>query len=86
MPGINPHANDQDASTMKMTEQMALKRNAERQKQIVADTAKLLDLAQKLNADVSKSDKNMLSLAVIKEADEIEKLAKSIKEKMRDGD
>ena len=85
LPGINPNAPDQDAATRRMTEQMAIKRNSQRQQQIVADTAHLLDLAQKLNTEVSKSDKNTLSISVVKEAEEIEKLAKSIKERMRDG-
>jgi hypothetical protein len=67
-----------------MTEQMSLRRNAQRQQQILADTARLLQLAEKLNADVSKTDKNTLSVPVVKEADEIEKLAKAIKDKMRD--
>lgn len=85
IPGVNPRSSDQDEATRRMTEQMALKRNSQRQEQIVADTAHLLDLAQKLNADVSKSSKDTLSISVVKEAEEIEKLAKTIKERMRDG-
>ena len=69
-----------------MAEQMALARNAQRQKQIVSESAHLLDLAQKLNTDVAKSSKNELSVSVVKEAEQIEKLAKSIKDKMRYGD
>jgi hypothetical protein len=69
----------------RMSAQMALRRNAQRQQQIVADTARLLQLAQKLNDEVSKSSKDELSVSVVKEADEIEKLAKAIKGKMRDG-
>jgi len=84
-PGVNPRSSDQDEATRRMAEQMAIKRNSQRQQQIVADTAHLLDLAQKLNTEVSKSDKNTLSISVVKEAEEIEKLAKSIKERMRDG-
>ncbi|HET8635437.1 MAG TPA: hypothetical protein VFL96_01155, partial [Acidobacteriaceae bacterium] len=62
-----------------------LERNSDRQKKIEADTAHLLDLAKELHAAVVKSNKNTLSIDVVKDADEIEKLAKSIKEKMRDG-
>jgi hypothetical protein len=69
-----------------MAEQMALARNTQRQKQIVSESAHLLDLAQKLNTDVTKSNKNELSVSVVKEAEQIEKLAKSIKDKMRYGD
>ncbi len=69
-----------------MAEQMAIARNAQRQKQIVSESARLLVLAQNLNADVNKSNKDELSISVVKEAEEIEKLAKSIKDKMRYGD
>lgn len=86
VPGVNPEASpDGDPMTRKMSTEMVVKRNIQRQQEIVADTNKLLQLAQQLNADVSKSNKDMLSVSVVKEADEIEKLAKSVKEKMRDG-
>jgi len=85
IPGVNPSAPEQDPALRHMTEQMMIKRNAMRQQQIVSDTAHLLQLAQQLNDDVSKSNKDELSVTVVKDADEIEKLAKSIKEKMRDG-
>jgi hypothetical protein len=67
----------------KMEAEQAKSRNLERQKKIVDDTAKLLSLATELKGDVDKSDKNMLSLDVIKKADEIEKLAHSVKERMK---
>jgi hypothetical protein len=57
--------------------------NDERQKRLVADTDKLLELATQLHTDVAKTDKNMLSIDVIKRADEIEKLAHAVKERMR---
>jgi hypothetical protein len=85
IPGMSTGPADQDPSLHRMTEKMSLARNVQRQQEIVADTAHLLQLAQKLNDDVSKSDQNTLSLSVVKDADEIEKLAKSVKEKMRDG-
>jgi hypothetical protein len=40
-------------------------------------------LANELQADVQKSNKDTLSLDVIRKADEIEKLAKSVREKMK---
>jgi hypothetical protein len=55
----------------------------ERQAQLVADTNKLYQLAQDLQAEVAKSSKNTLSLAVVKKAAEVEKLAKSLKERMK---
>ena len=85
MPGANPNTSEQDPTLRRMNEQMSIKRNAQRQQQIVSDTAHLLQLAQQLNDAVSKSNKDELSVSVVKDADEIEKLAKSIKDKMRDG-
>jgi HAMP domain-containing protein len=58
-------------------------RNDARQKQLEADTDKLLQLATELHTDVAKTDKNILSIDVIKRADEIEKLAHAVKERMR---
>jgi hypothetical protein len=54
-----------------------------RQAQLVADTNRLYQLAQELQAEVAKSTKNTLSLAVVKKAAEVEKLAKSLKERMK---
>ena len=55
----------------------------QRQAQILADTNRLLQLAQELKIEVSKSNKDILSFAVVKKADAIEKLAKNLKERMR---
>ena len=57
--------------------------NAERRKQIADDSAKLLKLATDLKAEVDKTSKDTLSVNVIRKADEIEKLAHSVKEKMK---
>ena len=57
--------------------------NAERKKQIAEDSAKLMKLAADLRAEVDKTTKDTLSLNVIRQADEIEKLAHSVKEKMK---
>lgn len=57
--------------------------NAERKQQIADDSAKLLKLANDLKAEVDKTNKDTLSLTVIRKADEIEKLAHAVKEKMK---
>jgi hypothetical protein len=57
--------------------------NAERKKQINSESAKLLKLATELKAEVDKTDKDTLSVGVIRKAEEIEKLAHSVKEKMQ---
>ena len=58
-------------------------RNAERQKQLVADTQKLVALANELQAEVNQSTKDMLSLDVVRKADEIDKLARTVRDKMK---
>lgn len=85
-PAGPPQPRDMDPAMRRMTERMAIERNTQRQQKIVDDTARLLDLAKELNDAVSHSTKNTLSIAVVKKAEEIEKLAKTIKDKMRDGE
>lgn len=58
-------------------------RNTERQKRLVQDTDKLLALATDLKQEVDKTNKDVLSVEVIKKAEEIEKLAHSVKERMK---
>jgi nitric oxide reductase activation protein len=77
---IAPEAGPNDG---KLEHDQAKLRNMDRQKQIVSDTQKLVALANELQADVQKSNKDTLSLDVIRKADEIEKLAKSVREKMK---
>jgi hypothetical protein len=47
------------------------------------DTDRLLKLATELKENVEKSSKDTLSLEVIRKTEEIEKLAKSVREKMK---
>ncbi len=62
-------------------EKQAKMREEERQKRLIADTDKLLALATQLHEDVAKTDRHILSIDVVKRADEIEKLAHSVKER-----
>lgn len=57
--------------------------NAERKRQIADESARLLKLATELKSEVDKTTKDTLSLNVIHKADEIEKLAHSVKETMK---
>ncbi len=59
-------------------------RQDERQKRLVSDSDKLLTLATQLHEDVAKTNKNILSIDVIRRADEIERLAHNVKERMKD--
>jgi hypothetical protein len=87
MPGMpKPGLTDPDESNPMDTNRAAQQekmRNNDRQKRLVADTDKLLELATDLKAQVDKSTKDTLSVDVIKKADEIEKLAHSVKERMK---
>ncbi len=58
-------------------------RNLERQRRLVADTQRLLQLATELKAEVDKTNQNILSVDVVKKAEEIERLAKSVKDRMK---
>jgi hypothetical protein len=51
----------------------------QREAQIEADTKKLYQLSAELRAEVAKTYKESLSLTVLKKAEEIEKLARSLK-------
>jgi hypothetical protein len=67
----------------RMQKEMEKKANQERQLHLKTDTDKLFKLVTELKVQVDKSNENILSLDVVKKADEIEKLAHSVKEKMR---
>lgn len=71
---------------MAMREQQPRQANsdaASSKRQIADDSAKLLKLAGDLKAEVDKTSKDTLSIGVIRKADEIEKLARTVKEKMK---
>lgn len=57
--------------------------NKQRQVNLQKDTDHLLQLATELKQYVDKTNEHTMSLDVIKKADEIEKLAKSVKDKMK---
>jgi hypothetical protein len=87
--GASPMAGDPianrngDESQDRMFREMAKKANLERQAALKNDTEKLLKLAEELKTSVDKSSASVLSLEVLKKAEEIEKLARSVKDKMK---
>jgi hypothetical protein len=87
LPHLGANANDQDdhaeEQRAKIEKDMAKKANRERQAQLQRDTDSLVKLANELKEYVDKSNENTLSLDVLKKAEEIEKLAHSVKEKMK---
>jgi len=71
-------------STQPATTQTPAQQPVQEQKdQLAADSAKLLQLATELKAAVDKSTKDQLSVTVIKKADEVEKLARKVREEMK---
>jgi hypothetical protein len=57
--------------------------NQQRKDQLAADTAKLLQLANELKAEMDKSTKDTLSLSVVKKAEQVEKLAHKVRDEMK---
>jgi len=89
-PILSPEANrlPDNNEQMAMHEQEGKKANfeapnVERKRQIADDSAHLLKLASDLKTEVDKTSKDTLSLGVIRKAEEIEKLAHTVKEKMK---
>ena len=86
MPHSQPDVNqpfDEEEARTRMTHDMEKKAAKQRVAALRTDTDRLLKLSQELKEYVDKSDENVLSLEVIKKADEIEKLAKSVRDKMK---
>jgi hypothetical protein len=82
-PPFGESPNGSDPMQRQRQEKMEKARNVDRQKQLEKDTDKLLSLAKELKEEVGKSNADMLSVDVVKKAAEIEKLAKSVKDRMR---
>ncbi|HEY2117351.1 MAG TPA: hypothetical protein VGJ51_19780 [Candidatus Angelobacter sp.] len=74
----------QDPAQKEMQDRMTREANKKRQQDIRDDTDRLFQLASELKAAVDKSNENLLSLEVIRKAEEVEKLARKVKEKMKD--
>jgi hypothetical protein len=76
MPGMS------QPDTMRRAEQKRMLMS-DRQKRLVEDTDKLLKLTTALKEQVDESNKDILSVDMIKKAEEIEKLAHSVKERIK---
>ena len=82
-PGQTQSPGEEDSNREKVERDAAKKANHDRQAALQRDTNKLLELATQLKQEVDKSSENTLSLDVVKKAEEIEKLAHSVREKMK---
>jgi hypothetical protein len=87
-PGIRAAApqyeSRQDPAQKEMQDRMFKEANKKRQQDIRDDTDKLFQLAAELKAAVDKSNENLLSLDVVRKAEQVEKLAKKVKDNMKE--
>lgn len=73
----------EDETRRKFERDQQKKAIQERFQKVKDDTEKLVQLSNELKEYVAKANEHTLSLDVIKKAEEIERLAKSVKDKMR---
>lgn len=78
-PGEEAKTDDEE----RLEREQARQRNKERQASLKRDTDKLLELATQLKQAVDKSNENTLSLDVVRQCEQIEKLAHNVREKMK---
>jgi len=83
--GQNPTQGSSVAPVPEPTAATSAKLSAKeaRDAKIAADAEKLYQMALDLKVEVDKSNKDTLSLSVVKQAAEVEKLAKLLKQEMR---
>jgi hypothetical protein len=72
-----------DAISAAGVENDAKSQPADPKRQMADDAARLLQLATELKAEVDKTNKDTLSLKVIRQAETIEKLAKGVKQQLK---
>jgi hypothetical protein len=73
----------EDEAHRKFERDQQKKANEDRFRKLKEDTDKLVELSNELKVYVAKANEHTLSLDVIKKAEEIERLAKSVKDKMK---
>jgi nitric oxide reductase activation protein len=76
----DPPANAQAKESSPLPQSPA---DSQRHKQISAESTRLLAMASELKAEVDKTNKDTLSIDVIRKADAIERLAKTVREKIK---
>jgi len=83
LPQQMPEHRNRDGAESRRSLELAKMRNEDRQKKLVADTERLLELATDLKTQVDQSATDSLSEDGLKKVEEIEKLAHSVKERMK---
>jgi hypothetical protein len=82
-PPVPGEDSTENENTARIEKAMAKKLDKERHAQLKRDTDKLLQLSTELKQYVDKTNPDIMSVDVIKKSEEIEKLAHSVKEKMK---
>jgi hypothetical protein len=88
--GVNPWPAGRDRGTgdapylnPEIQERQLKRLREEHQKELANDTVRLLQMATALKAEVDKGTKDLLTADVIKQADEIGKLAKRVSDRIK---
>jgi hypothetical protein len=74
---------DEPYATREIQERQFKRLRQEHQQELIDDTARLVKLATALKAEVDKGDQATLPTDLLKQADEINKLAKKVSERIR---
>lgn len=84
VPNSDPKPGAVDPGTSSdINRQQAIAANLQRQREIRRDFQRLIQLTQELNDYFQRADRTMASVDAIKKAEQIEKLAKSVRSKMK---
>jgi hypothetical protein len=83
VPGMGTADSAPDPMRGAMREQMLRQANEQRHKKMLDDANKMVQLSNELKADVEKTQKDELSVEVLKKAAEVEKLAHDVQQRMK---
>jgi hypothetical protein len=83
--GHNATSNGLSNMVQRMQARNVLQQNIERQHKLVSDTNRLLALVTNFNQQANQGDAELSPEDVSKRVSEIERLARSVKERMREG-
>jgi len=83
LPSLDQPTLGTDPMRARMDEERTKAMNDDRQKRLAADVDRLLELSNQLKSDLGKTNKDELSVTVIRRAAEIEKLAHDVQSRMK---
>jgi hypothetical protein len=83
VPGMGTADSAPDPVRATMREEMLRAANEQRHKKMLDDANKMVQLSNELKAEVEKTQKDELSVQVLKKAAEVEKLAHDVQQRMK---